>query len=285
MDGSCSMTWPVPTQYPISTAYGKRGSYWSCNKDSSGNGVHTGADFAAPLGTPLYATIAGQVRHRNYGSAFGSHQFAISPDPGQPFADGEVFYAHARKRVADGTYVQPGDWVGEVGDEGNVTGAHLHYEFHPDTKNVWNCSCHADPAPTLEGSTQVNIYDYDYSGKPSGTLNVGQSYVNLDIDEWDAPRSGLEHLMVYLNCSGFVFDGSKPGRIRVTFERDPNNSDRFGYQDFVVVPGIPELLITHATFEQGDGTRTWAQMKCMDGLKSMKVGTRYMKRAVVSDKG
>lgn len=281
------MTWPVPTKYPISTAYGKRGSYWSCNENSSGQGVHTGADFAAPLGTPLYATIGGQVRWRSYGSAFGSHQFAISPDPGQPFGSGEVFYAHARKRVADGTWVKPGDWVGEVGDEGNVTGAHLHYEYHPNTKNVWSCSVHADPAPTLEEGTTMaqDIYDYEYSGKPSGTLQVGTSFVNLDIDEWDPPKAGLELVMTYLNCSGFVFTGGTPGRIRVCFERDPNNSDRFGYQDYVVQPGIPELLITHLTFESGDGTRTWTQVKCMDGLKSMTVGTRYMKRAVVKDKG
>lgn len=276
------MVMPLPAQYGISTPYGKRGPYWSCSKDSSGNGIHTGADFAAPAGTPLYATIAGQIRWRSYGSAFGNHQFAISPDPGQPFAAGEVFYAHARKRLADGVYVKAGDWVGEVGSEGNVTGPHLHYEFHPNSKNVWSCAVVADPAPTLEGSS-VNIYDYNYSGKPSGTLNVGQGYTSLDITEWDPPRSGLESVLVYLNCSGFVFDGSKPGRIRIRLDR--GNGDYTGYQDFVVVPGVPELLITHTYWEQGDGTKTWVNIKCLDGLKSMKVGTRYCKRNVISDKG
>jgi murein DD-endopeptidase MepM/ murein hydrolase activator NlpD len=143
------MTWPVPSKYALSTPYGKRGSHWSCNKNSSGQGIHTGADFACPVGTPVYATIAGTVRHRSYGSAFGSHQVAISPSAGQPYADGEVFYAHMRSRIADGTEVQPGDKIGEVGTEGNVTGPHLHYEFHPTTKNRWNCSVIADPQPTL----------------------------------------------------------------------------------------------------------------------------------------
>jgi hypothetical protein len=123
--------------------------------------------------------------------------------------------------------------------------------------------------------------DYWYSGKPAGTLKVGQSYVNLDIDEWDPPRSGLELIETYLNCSGFVFTGNQPGRIRVCLERDPSNSDRTGYHDFTVVPGQTELLITAVHFEQGDGTRTWSQMKCMDGLRSMVVGTRYQKRAVI----
>ena len=116
------MTWPLATTFKITTHYGKRGSYWSCNRDSSGNGIHTGLDFAAPVGTPVFATIAGDVRHRNYGSAFGNHQVAISPDADQPFGKGEVFYAHMRSRVADGTKVKPGDKIGEVGTEGNVSG-------------------------------------------------------------------------------------------------------------------------------------------------------------------
>jgi hypothetical protein len=159
------MTWPLSTNYPITTAYGKRGSYWSCNENSSGNGVHTGCDFAAPNGTPVYATIAGDVRHRNYGSAFGNHQVAISPDSDQPFGNGEVFYAHMRKRVADGTKVSQGDWIGEVGSEGNVSGPHLHYEFHPNTKGSWSCNVHADPAPTLGGSTNTYVTKDIYTNK------------------------------------------------------------------------------------------------------------------------
>lgn len=148
------MAWPVPREFAISTEYGKRGKSWRCSANAAGAGVHTGADFAAPAGTPLFATLAGTIRHRNYGSAFGRHQFVISPSKGQPYAAGEVFYAHGSKRLPDGTEVQPGDWVGEVGFEGNVSpagpaGAHLHYELHPSTKGVWSCAVHADPSPTL----------------------------------------------------------------------------------------------------------------------------------------
>ena len=102
------------------------------------------------------AVIAGQIRHRNYGSALGSHQFAISPDPGQPFADGEVFYAHTSDRLPDGTYVRAGDVIAHVGYEGNVRppgpdGAHLHLEYHPTTKNDWGCEpiC-ANPQPVID---------------------------------------------------------------------------------------------------------------------------------------
>jgi N-acetylmuramoyl-L-alanine amidase/Peptidase family M23 len=152
------MGWPLPSDCEITTPYGKRGSYWSCNEDSKGNGVHTGVDFACPSGTKLYATIAGTIRHRNYGSAFGDRQFAISPSAGQPFEKGEVFYAHGNERLADGTEVQVGDYVGRSGARGNVSGPHLHYEFHADTKNVWNCSVHDDPGPTLGSGGEDGPY-------------------------------------------------------------------------------------------------------------------------------
>lgn len=143
------MTYPIPG-VGVSTPYGKRGSHWSCQKDSSGNGIHTGADFAAGSGTKIYAPIAGQIRHRSYGSAFGNHQFAISPDAGQPFADGEVFFAHTRTRPKDGAYVKVGDLIAEVGAEGNVTGPHLHMEYMPSTKDQWKCGIHANPQPVLD---------------------------------------------------------------------------------------------------------------------------------------
>jgi len=142
------MSSPIPG-VGISTPYGKRGSYWSCNDNGSG-GVHTGVDFACPSGTDILAPIGGQIRHRSYGSAFGSHQFAISPDEGEPFGDGEVFFAHTTTRLADGTRVSVGDKISDVGAEGNVSGPHLHMEYHPDTKGSWSCSVHADPQPVLD---------------------------------------------------------------------------------------------------------------------------------------
>lgn len=143
------MTYPI-SGVGISTPYGKRGGSWSCNEDSSGNGVHTGVDFSCSSGTDIKAPIAGEVRHRSYGSAFGNHQFAISPDAGQPFGDGEVFFAHTSNRPGDGTRVEIGDYLANVGTEGNVTGPHLHMEYHPNSKGAWSCSVHANPQPVLD---------------------------------------------------------------------------------------------------------------------------------------
>lgn len=144
------MTYPLKAPYNrITTEYGKRGTAWGCNKDASGKGVHTGVDLSAPRGTPIFAPCDGQIRHRSYGSALGNHQFAISPDPGQAFAAGEIFFAHTSTRMADGAYVKMGQQIAVVGSEGNASGPHVHMEYHPNTKDVWNCSVHANPKPVL----------------------------------------------------------------------------------------------------------------------------------------
>lgn len=134
---------PVPG-HTITTPYGKRGSSWSCNPDSSGKGVHTGADYAAPTGTKVVAARPGVVRHVSFGSAFGSHQFVV--DVGDGTRD---FYAHTRTRIAHGTTVAAGQKVGEVGSEGNATGPHLHFERHAVATGGWSCAIHRDPAPSI----------------------------------------------------------------------------------------------------------------------------------------
>ena len=165
------MAYPIPG-VAVSTPYGRRGKYWSCRKDAQGLGSHTGDDFSAKAGTKIFAPIAGQIRHRSYGSAFGNHQFAISPDDNEPFGQGEVFFAHAQKRLPDGTRVVIGQYIGEVGTEGNTTGPHLHAEWHPRTKGVWNCDVCSDPTPiwkyktvSISGGTDTQHTADIYSSK------------------------------------------------------------------------------------------------------------------------
>lgn len=178
------MVSPVPT-HRITTAFGARGYYWSCNEDSRGRGIHTGVDYSAPIGTPVVAAIAGTIRHRSYGRAFGSHQFAISPSPGQPFANDEVFYAHCRSRLPDGMEVQVGQRISEVGAEGNVTGPHLHFEYHSG-KNLWSCSVMRDPAVVIAhaggggpvGTTKIYLDKLKYGQKDSDSVKELQRQLN-----------------------------------------------------------------------------------------------------------
>ena len=181
----------------VTTEYGRRGDSWSCNKDSSGRGVHTGVDFAAPKGTPIYAPCDGQIRHRSYGAAFGTKQFAISPDPGQTFADGEIFFAHTTTRMADGVYVKLGQQIALVGAEGNATGPHLHMEYHPTVKNSWNCSVHADPKPVLIHGASA--------GAPYVTAHVYRSKCGYgEPTNGDTSSDTIKELQERLNRAGLT---------------------------------------------------------------------------------
>lgn len=185
------MAHPIPG-CQIGTPYGKRGSHWSCKRDSKGRGIHTGVDFPAKLGTKIYAPIAGQIRHRNYGSAFGKHQFAISPDSDQPFGKGEVFFAHTRTRLKDGTRVKVGDYIAEVGNEGNSTGPHLHMEYMPNSKKRWACGLHADPKPILDHAAGDDVPGFKQGGKVySSKMWYGQK----DSDS-------VENVQIALNKAG-----------------------------------------------------------------------------------
>lgn len=278
---------PVPG-YKVTTPFGRRGSHWSC-KPVGGKGIHTGIDIAAPTGTWIVAPISGQIRHRNYGGAFGRHQFAISPDPGQPFDKGEVFFAHTITRPFEGVYVKAGERIAKVGAEGNVTGPHLHMEYMPNTKGKWNCSVHADPQPIIDWEPEMGLF-YRYSGKPKGILTIDDAdgYVRLDIDtEPDPPTGGdLEFKYLYANCELVWDEGATAGVIRVKFRRE--DGDETAFQDFTVIKGVsigePDTFLVNAMHmelsEKNKGGRWY--MRADGGLKAIKIGTRYCKVAVVS---
>ncbi len=93
-------------------------------------GRHTGIDFRAPVGTPIYATFRGRVIYEGmgggYGPAYGKHVIIESRYKGKTIRH---LYAHLNKSwVNEGQRVRTAFNIGESGVTGNVTGPHLHYE-------------------------------------------------------------------------------------------------------------------------------------------------------------
>ena len=86
--------------------------------------MHTGIDFAAPIGTPIYATADGnvsavEVRFSGYGKTIEiDHGFGYN-----------TRYAHMHEfTVRKGQHVKRGELIGYVGNTGLSTAPHLHYE-------------------------------------------------------------------------------------------------------------------------------------------------------------
>jgi murein DD-endopeptidase MepM/ murein hydrolase activator NlpD len=87
---------------------------------------HAGLDFAAPQGSPVYATADGVVTLAgNVGNGFGNH---VVINHGFSY---ETLYGHmVRVKVRGGQKVRRGEVIGWVGSTGKSTGPHLHYEVH-----------------------------------------------------------------------------------------------------------------------------------------------------------
>jgi formiminotetrahydrofolate cyclodeaminase len=87
---------------------------------------HAGLDFAAPIGTPIYATADGMIKEASFNSGgYGNH---VVIDHGYGY---QTLYGHMYKiKVHVGEHVKRGEVIGWVGSSGKSTGPHCHYEVH-----------------------------------------------------------------------------------------------------------------------------------------------------------
>jgi murein DD-endopeptidase MepM/ murein hydrolase activator NlpD len=88
--------------------------------------MHTGVDWAAPMGTPIYASGNGVVEKIGWEGGYGKY-IRVRHTNGYETAYGHLT-AYARG-VDPGVRVRQGQVIGFVGSTGLSTGAHLHYEI------------------------------------------------------------------------------------------------------------------------------------------------------------
>jgi murein DD-endopeptidase MepM/ murein hydrolase activator NlpD len=86
--------------------------------------MHPGVDFAATIGTPIYATADGVIDQLDV--SFSGYGKMIMIDHGFGY---RTRYAHMHGfAVKQGQKIKRGDLIGYVGDTGLSTAPHLHYE-------------------------------------------------------------------------------------------------------------------------------------------------------------
>lgn len=84
---------------------------------------HAGLDFAAKMGTQVFATADGRVSYADMKTGYGN---CVDIDHGYNYV---TRYAHLSKvLVPEGKQVKRGELIGLVGTTGKSTGPHLHYE-------------------------------------------------------------------------------------------------------------------------------------------------------------
>lgn len=96
--------------------------------------VHRGIDIANDLGTPIYAVMDGTVINAGPAQGFGNW-VVIKHDGGEVSIYGHMRYYD----VQVGQKVRAGEKIASIGNEGQSTGPHLHFEIKPDGVN------HTDP--------------------------------------------------------------------------------------------------------------------------------------------
>ena len=88
--------------------------------------MHTGVDWSAPMGTPVFASGNGTIEKVGWESGYGKY-IRVKHANGYQTAYGHLT-AYARG-AAEGARVRQGQVIGFVGSTGLSTGAHLHYEI------------------------------------------------------------------------------------------------------------------------------------------------------------
>jgi len=88
--------------------------------------MHTGTDWAAPIGSPIIAAGNGVVEKAGWAGGYGK-QIILRHANGY-----ETSYNHQSafaKGIAPGVRVRQGQVIGYLGQTGLSTGPHLHYEL------------------------------------------------------------------------------------------------------------------------------------------------------------
>lgn len=85
--------------------------------------MHTGQDYGAACGSPVYSAAGGTVKEAGWAGAYG---YRVVVDHGNGL---ETTYNHlASVSTKAGDSVNRGDLVAQSGTSGNSTGCHLHFE-------------------------------------------------------------------------------------------------------------------------------------------------------------
>jgi murein DD-endopeptidase MepM/ murein hydrolase activator NlpD len=93
-----------------------------------GGYMHTGIDFGAACGTPVYAPVAGTVFSAGWANDGGGNNVKISHGVVQGNSLTTIYYHNSSVVVSRGQQVSQGQLIAYSGTTGNSTGCHSHFE-------------------------------------------------------------------------------------------------------------------------------------------------------------
>ena len=128
----------------------RNGLFPVVGKHTYGDGLgagrdHQGQDLLADCGKRVVAAQAGRVQQRAYHGAAGNY---VVIDGKGRLQDAVYMHLMRRAEVGKGERVAAGETVGRVGDTGNTSACHLHFELWSDP-GYYEGGKPIDPAPFL----------------------------------------------------------------------------------------------------------------------------------------
>lgn len=155
-------------------------------KQTLGYNGHNGDDYAAPVGTPVYAADEGTVVFEGWGQHHGwmgtPAGICVLIHHGGTYTG----YAHLNSTTVNkGQWIGKGQVIGYVGNTGAATGPHLHFEalpLHPNFTNGF--AGRIDPMPYMDAPKNLATVE-----------QIKQAF--RDILERDVDGDALQHYQKY----------------------------------------------------------------------------------------
>ena len=116
--------------------------------------IHRGIDFAAPIGTPIYAAGHGKIVFVGRKGAYGKY---IRIRHNSRYSTAYAHLSRYRKGIRRGKRVKQGQIIGYVGSTGRSTGPHLHYEVLVMGKQINPLKMKLPPGRKLKGNELVSF--------------------------------------------------------------------------------------------------------------------------------
>ena len=151
---------------PLNKPYVITGWFPNYNADGTGD-IHYGIDFGMPEGTDIFSIADGEVvsignscpwNDGFVGNTCGVEQGYTGAGNFVYYKfeqDGSTYYvmnAHMKNvNVASGEHITKGQKIGTVGNSGNSTGSHLHFEIHKDSTAIASNDGIVNPCEFIEG--------------------------------------------------------------------------------------------------------------------------------------
>ncbi len=215
--------WPIDGDITLTSAFGPR---------VLANNIynfHKGIDLQAGIGTPVYASMSGEVVFVLENTTPEGHGLKIYDSNN---AVGNAYYhLDAAPLFVNGDYVNQNELIGHSGNSGNSTGPHLHFNYyrggyvnanvrHPlNNLEYVNSNDTNDPSPTISNATADDDYDVSEINFTVETKANELDFVAVEIQIWN--DKGL----VDFDRNGLLKEYNAPQSLTINLDENDSNTE------------------------------------------------------------